>query len=398
MNNCGSSAWLVPTNVELDTRDMEVRDLSATNISCSNLSVKGNPISDVFQNVTASPGLTAFTGDVTAENVYTTDEVTAALVTSQFLTTGAITASSLSTTGGITSFANISGATLTGTLATATQNNVTKIGTQTSLSNDGALTQTGAATFATNITQSAGTAALRAVTATSISNSGTLTQTGAATFSTNITQSAGTSALKAVTADTVSVTGTTSLGAITFSGNLTQSTGTATFKALAADSLAIQGTTISTNMPSGTSYTATALTTNVAIYSYFTRITFQGVSSAVAYNLYLALTNAIGSTSGTSYGSNGATEVSWGTRQVQLYNTTAVNSIAAGSKGWGHVDIIRVSATEYQVLGEMIYKSANNYTVSIVGTITNPFALNYTIGVNFTNTPASGSIIVSTGW
>ena len=91
MNNCGSSAWLVPTNVELDTRDLEVRDLSATNISCSNLSVQGNPISDVFENVTASSGVTAFTGDVTADNVYATDEVTAANMTCGFLTTGVIT-------------------------------------------------------------------------------------------------------------------------------------------------------------------------------------------------------------------------------------------------------------------------------------------------------------------
>ena len=264
MNNCGSSAWLVPTNVELDTRDLEVRDLSATNISCSNLSVNGNPISDVFENVTASAGLTAFTGDVTADNVYVTDEVSAPNMTCSFLTTGVITSSSLTATGGITSSATVSGATLASS-GNITQNAGTaalKAVTATSISNTGTLTQSGAATLTStlnvsgtltcaNITQSSGTATLNTVTASSvnctggftagsfnpinISNSGTLTQTGAATFSTNITQSAGTAALKAVTADSVSNTGTlTQTGAATFATNITQTSGTSSLKAVSA--------------------------------------------------------------------------------------------------------------------------------------------------------------------
>jgi hypothetical protein len=129
-------------------------------------------------------GNTVFTGIVTADNFTTTGAVTAGSITTGNLTsTGSLNLANLTATGTITGATEVSATTLTGTLSTATQNNVTKIGTQTSLSNAGALTQTGAATFATNITQSAGTSALRAVTATSISNSGTLAQTGAATFS-----------------------------------------------------------------------------------------------------------------------------------------------------------------------------------------------------------------------
>lgn len=367
---CGQSPLFVPTTINAQIRNIDAVDVAATNISCDNLTVQGNPISDVFQNVISQPKYTLFEGEVEAEKLRATTTNTVTLNATGTTNLSNTTVTSLTSSGSIT------GTTLAGTLSTAAQPNVTSLGSLTALNLAGSVNQTsgsttlltttvGSLSTAGNITQSgtSATASLKAVTATSISNSGTLTQTGAATFSTNVTQSAG----------------------------------TAIFKALEADSISIAGTPIS-YIPSGTSYTATTSTTNVALYNNFTRITFQGVSSASAYNLYLSMTNAIGSTSGSTYGMAGATEVTWVTRQIQLYNSSNSTAIAAGSKGWGYVDFIRVSATEYQVSGQMIYKSANNYAVSIVGTITNPFALAYTISVFFTNTPASGSIIISTGW
>lgn len=44
MNNCGQQPVMVPTWVELDTRDLDVRDLTATNGSFKTLSVNGEPV------------------------------------------------------------------------------------------------------------------------------------------------------------------------------------------------------------------------------------------------------------------------------------------------------------------------------------------------------------------
>lgn len=345
MNNCGSSAWLVPTNVELDTRDLEVRDLSATNISCSNLSVQGNPISDVFENVTASSGLTAFTGDVTADNVYATDEVTAANMTCGFLTTGVITSSSLTATGGITSSAAVSGATLvaSGNITQSAGTAALKAVTATSISNTGTLTQSGAATLTStlnvsgtltcaNITQSSGTATLNTVTTSSlnctgsfsagtfnpsnISNSGTLTQTGAATFSTNITQSAGTAALKAVTADSVSITGSlsagsfspnsisntgtlTQTGAATFATNITQTSGTATLEALVCDSIS-GPSSINCIYPIARYALSAALTTTTTSYETVKGMTGTNYGSMATKLSYNSTTGVWTNTSGKS--------------------------------------------------------------------------------------------------
>lgn len=173
-------------------RNIDVVDCAATNVSCTNLTVKGEPVSNVLTNIGSSAvGNTVFTGIVTADNFTTTGAVTSGSITTGNITsTGSLNLTNVTVTGTITGATEVSATTLTGTLSTATQNNVTKIGTQTSLSNAGALTQTGAATFAGAVTHSS-----------------TMTQTGAATFATNITQSAGTSALKAVTCDSVLIAG-----------------------------------------------------------------------------------------------------------------------------------------------------------------------------------------------
>jgi hypothetical protein len=116
------------------------------------------------------------------------------------------TLTSLSVTGTVTA------ATLTGTLATAAQPNVTSVGTLTSLSVTGTVT---AATLTGTLATAAQPNITSVGTLTSLSVSGTLTQTGAATFSTNITQSAGTASLKATTADSLTVSGTSTLATVT---------------------------------------------------------------------------------------------------------------------------------------------------------------------------------------
>ena len=172
-------------------RNIDAVDCAATNLSCTNLIVKGETVSDVLTNIGSSTvGNTVFTGTVTADAFTTTGAMTSgSLLTGNITSTGSLNLVNLSTTGSVVSGTEVSAPVLTGTLSTATQNNVTKIGTQTSLSNAGALTQTGAATFATNITQSAGTATLKAVIADSVGYASSATvggnmTTGGATFTT----------------------------------------------------------------------------------------------------------------------------------------------------------------------------------------------------------------------
>lgn len=50
-NNCGQQPVMVPTWVELDTRDLDVRDVTATNGSFQNLTVKGEPVLPVVRPI-----------------------------------------------------------------------------------------------------------------------------------------------------------------------------------------------------------------------------------------------------------------------------------------------------------------------------------------------------------
>ena len=67
MYNCANTPWLVPTTVELDTRDLDVRDLTCTNGSFKTLSVDGVPILGTNQSVliesTSSTQITVATSE-----------------------------------------------------------------------------------------------------------------------------------------------------------------------------------------------------------------------------------------------------------------------------------------------------------------------------------------------
>lgn len=251
MNNCGS----LPLFLNCQIKNIDAVDVAATNISCTNLTVAGEPVSTILQNIgESSVGETVFTGDVEADSFTTTGAVTASSVTSGTTNAGALTCSSFSTSGSIaalsigvstavtgatvaatgaitgasvTATGAVTGNSLVGTVTTATQNVITKIGTQTSFATSG------------NITQSGGTATLKALTADSLTTAGNITQTGAAATATlkaltadslatagNITQTgaAATATLKAVTANSLTTTGNVTVGGSTSTKGITNTT------------------------------------------------------------------------------------------------------------------------------------------------------------------------------
>lgn len=162
----------MPTTVNLLVKNLDAVDIAATNISCTNLTVAGNPISNIFQNVTSTTGSTTFTGSLTADTITSNGAVNSAtLVTSGTASTGALTATSINTPGSVSASSvaatgDVSGATLTGTVNTATQNSITKIGTQTSFACSGTISQT------------AGTATFQSTTVGALSTTGNISQTG----------------------------------------------------------------------------------------------------------------------------------------------------------------------------------------------------------------------------
>lgn len=158
-------------------------DLAATNISTDTLSIGGNPISDVFQNVIASPGVTDFNGTVSADQITSSGTATVGTLVASTTNAGSLSSTSITNTGSISTLSlgattivasgGVSGATLTGTVATPTQNSITKIGTQTSFASSG------------NISQTGGTTTLQATTATSLTTP-TLNVNNTATTTTQI--------------------------------------------------------------------------------------------------------------------------------------------------------------------------------------------------------------------
>lgn len=267
---CGQSPLYVPTTINAVVRNIDAVDVSATNVSCTNFTLNGEPFSNVFQNVSStSTNNTVFSGTVSATNLTATSALTAATVNagSVSATGGSITGGSLTVTGSVQAANEVGGETLRGVVSTATQNSITKIGTQTSFACSGSIVQSGGSTTllgttvsslsssgnisaAGNITQSTtgSTASLKTVTVDSLTtagnitqtgtgattlrsltNQGTLTQTGAATFATNITQTAGTA-----TVQDLVVNGSMTVPAVLLtlpspiSGSIT--TGAATFK------------------------------------------------------------------------------------------------------------------------------------------------------------------------
>lgn len=258
-NNCGQMPVYIPTYVNLKVRNLDVVDVAATSVSCTKLTVQGNPISDVFQNVIATPGVTQFVGDVVTNNLTANRSIDTTTIVSEDITTqtldvtGTLNAASTSvttlyaaniSTGGTIQMINTNAsATLqnlscpSAVFADCQSSNLRVLSTLTT----GTLTQSSGVTTlrqttvdsltSGNITQNSGTANLKAVTATSvnctgnfsadtfsssnISNSGPLTQTGAATFATDITQTAGSANLKAVNASSLNLNGRLTVGGVT---------------------------------------------------------------------------------------------------------------------------------------------------------------------------------------
>lgn len=141
---CGQSPLFVPTTVNAQIRNIDAVDVAATNLSCTNLTVKGNPISDVFQNVTATPGNTAFTGGVTADSITTTTTTSNTLAVSGTATLGVVNVNSLTASNAITS------ATLNAGTVNASNNIIQTAGTTTlKATTADSLTVTNTSTLAT---------------------------------------------------------------------------------------------------------------------------------------------------------------------------------------------------------------------------------------------------------
>jgi hypothetical protein len=148
-------------------------DVAATNISCTTLSINGEPVSNILKNVgETSTNHTVFIGSVKADTLEATTSVLTPSLTSTTTSAGALSCTSLVNSGSVsatsvTATGAITGATLAGTVSTATQNSITKIGTQTSFAVSGASALASVAASG-NITQSAGTAQLKATTVDSL--------------------------------------------------------------------------------------------------------------------------------------------------------------------------------------------------------------------------------------
>jgi len=329
-------------------------DISATSISTTNLTVKGNPISDVFQNVTATSGNTAFTGGVTADSITANSITSGAISATGTASFTDISATSLTATGAVS--ASIVG----GTLTTAAQPNITSLGTLTAVNAAG------------NITQSSGSSTLLSTTVSSLSTAGNVTLSagnlsltaGNITLTAgNITQNgaAATASLKAISATSIAS-----------SGNITQSAGTATLKATAVDSLTVGSIAVSAMSGATIDLSTFGASVTIPIYTNRTKIVFDKFTSSSAYLPSFRLT--AGSCSGNTYGTNGATAVSWGTTNPYIWNLQATSgtTITANSAFYGDLEITRMNATTYCVEGSFILATANNYTTKLSGTFTSP--------------------------
>lgn len=367
---CGQSPLYIPTTVNAQIRNIDAVDVEATNISCVNLTVQGNPISNVFQNVTATSGNTAFTGGVTADSLTATDVIANTLSVSGDVDTGALSTTSITSTGSIT------GTSLNGTIGTAAQPNITSVGILTGVSTSGTITQTGGSatlksttvdslTTAGNITQTGGSATLKSTTVDSLTTAGNITQTGAAA----------TASLKAVTASSINCTGTFTSGTFTPSsisvgGNITQTSGTTsllgttikgTLSAVSADILSGSITTGAATFTTPTAFTAgygsyTIRYLNLGCSGNFTPY-IQFVKTSTAYTTgYRVTTDMLGYTGSTSTSTNRVTLQS---NATGLANAEQIS---------GKIVITKINSTQWFVEGWS--QSNSTSTCTIWGTFT----------------------------
>lgn len=231
MSLCGQSPLFVPTTVNAQIRNIDAVDIGADTIHCKNLNINGEAVSTILQNIESSgPNDTVFRGTITAGELKITQGATCESVTTTDIDcNGTIYGESIVTSGAVDAISYF------GTIATPTQNSITKIGTQTSLDCSGNITQTGgtvslqATTVAGNLTMS-GTSAALSQTGTSATASLKSTTVTSLTSSGNITQSAGTTTLKKTTINGDSTAYL--LGAY----NSSMTSGTAVWTELGADS------------------------------------------------------------------------------------------------------------------------------------------------------------------
>ena len=332
MNICGQSP--VTTLVNAYLRNIDAVDVAATSVSCTNLTVNGEPVSNVLTNIgSSSVGNTVFNGTVTATNLTATSTVTAATVSagSVSATGGAITGGSLTVTGSVAASSDISGSTLTGTITTPTQNNITKIGTQTSIASSGSITQTG------------GSTTLLSTTVGSLSTAGNITQTGAAATAT----------LKAATA--------TSLG---ISGNITQSSGSNLL-----NSTVMKGklTCVASDILSGPITTGAAtFTTPTAFAQGYESYTIRWFNLGCSGNFtpYLRFAKAATATYTTGYRiTSHVLDHATSTVDNRVIISSRATGLANGEQMTGQISIRKVNSTQWFVEG---WSQSNVYNATVI--------------------------------
>lgn len=343
--------------------------MAATNLSCDTLSIKGNPVSEVLQNVIATPGSTTFTGTVTADTLISNGNTTtatltatgaatlAALTAGTITSTGSVSANSIGVTGAVTGASvtatgAVTGTTLVGTISTPGQFNITNVGTLTSLNVSGGAT-VGSLSTAGNITQtSTTTASLQNVTIANTKKlaftTGTLQQKidlyGTGTYGVGVS----TNQLNLVAPAGAS---------LVFYNGGTNNDGTERFR---VDSTGLITTPAGFGlMTGGTTVTAASQDfINLPVPNNYLKVRFNKLTVSATHQFYLAASG--GTPVGSTYGSNGATSVDWGGTTIYLKNTTTI-SIPTSETMTGWIEIQKVTATTFQVTSWVSFAGASNY-------------------------------------
>ena len=357
-----------PINQVLRFTKLNTGEIAADNIACTSLTVNGVDVTaglTATQNITATPGITNISNLLNVPDVDSTS-----------ITTSAIATDTLNPN--IHSYVNVGGdLTVSGALKIGTDNVATHLATldsktQYSTIGSGSTTFTGllaadsmsssgsssvsTLTVGSTISQTSGTATLKATTVDSLTTSGNITQSGgtatlkASTVdslatSGNITQSgAGTSTLKATTVDSLSS-----------GGNITQTGGTSTLKATTVDSLTTSGAITMSSYNVRPQYFFSA---NIASNLWeYTTIPSWVTEFTVVFNYILmgtASQSPLMQLGGASY---------W----TSLYNAAAssiTGATAAGTSSTTNIPICVVGSVSYNLHGSITFNfshSQSNY-------------------------------------
>lgn len=240
-------------------------------------------------------------------------------------------------------------------------------------------------TTSSNVTQSAGTTTLKGTTVETLNVTGFITAGGAATFSGISASSLTTSGYLNVNSgvlyadtnnDKVGINTVTPSEALDVVGNV-KASGTITGATINASSaINVNSVPVLTQISGAlTTFNGSTNQVSFALGENYTRISLINVYCTTVYQVTLDLTSSGMTASGetyTSWASTGSagTRTAWAASSVYLQTSAA--SIQANSRIMGFIDVIRINATTYQVVGKL--KLTGNATTGwesdMAGTLT----------------------------